>query len=684
MSLIPTLHHGTPFKRLKKVYIDFEYNGTTQAKFNLVCCSFVFGKSVRWPESYWLHYDPKNSRALKEDLLNMRETHIFVAYNVTAEASAFISLGLDPTKFAWIDLHLEYKMLTNHWDKYRYGEQLMKGKKIRTYPPKPKWDMTEEEKKNRKSAKPETNLAACTFKMTGAVRDTEHKTAMRDLIISSPDDFTLDEKFAITEYCDEDVIHLPGIWEKISRAYSSSTAKLVIVYSQIALRGAASARSALMAQTGYPVSKKSVTKFSKSVNKILNEIAEDINRQFPEMKVFVWNKAENRFSKKEKPQQDWIATCEYADNWMLTEGGKYSLSLDAYSAHFSFRHDFPEKVFPAQMLRYLKVKQSLNGFIPSKKKKTFFDSYGEDGRARAWLNPYGSQSSRFQPGATGFIPLKSAWMRSLIQPGVGNAIVGIDYGSEEFLISALVSGDEKMYESYASGDPYFDFAKLAKAVDKNAVRKDHESIRLRFKSTVLGVSYLMGAVNLAKKLTEDTGEVHVEADAQKLIDAYFSVYKKYAKWIEDTIYDYKKRSYLQLPDGWIMFGDNRNHRSVSNCPIQGFGACILRKAIELAQCRGLKVIIPLHDALYVEYNIAKNPHTPDILRGCMKEAFSHYFKDDEEKYIWSQAIRLDMDVWGPGLEEGYFKTELGHDYKQQEIYIDPRAVTEYRRFQKYL
>jgi len=680
MSLIPTEHYGSKFKDLKKCYIDFEYNRTTEARLNLVCASL---HTEDTDLDFWLHKNECRKILLKKFLLDRRESHIFLAWNVTAEAASFMSLGLDPTKFAWIDLQLEYKMLINHWNKYRYGKQLLKGEKKFTHPPAHKRYVSEEEKKKISSEKPETNLAAGAYKLLGVEIDTEHKKAMRDLIISDPKSFTDEEKDAILSYCAGDVKDLPAIYTAIIKAYKSSTAKRAIYVSEIAYRGKTAARTAMIQQIGYPVHPEKVTKFSRSVNNILSEIAVDVNRQFPLEKVFVFKKKENRYSMTRAPQKNWIQTCEHADNWMRTTKGELSLSLDAYSKFYSYRHDFPERVFPAQMLRYLKTKQALNGFIKSPKNKSFFDYYGPDGRARPWLNPYGSQSARYQPGATGYIPLKSAWMRSLITPPKGSSIVGIDYGSEEFLLSALISKDEAMYESYKSGDAYFDFAKRAKAVPKDAKREDHESVRTAFKSSVLGISYLMAAPSLAIKMTNDTGVYHTEEQAQDFIDKFYEAYPKYAAWQERTMYEYRKRGYLKLPDGWIMFGDNPNFRSVTNCPVQGMGSVVLRKAIELCQLRGLKVILPLHDALYVEYKNEVSD-TPDILYDLMQDAFSYFFQNDKLVYEWSKCIRQDIDVWGPGLEEGYFNTPAGRPYKQQEIYVDPRGRKEYERFEKYL
>ena len=133
-------------------------------------------------------------------------------------------------------------------------------------------------------------------------------------------------------------------------------------------------------------------------------------------------------------------------------------------------------------MRYLKLKQSLNGFSPNKQKESIFDSLGSDGRVRSWLNPYGSQTSRFQPKATSFIPLKAAWMRAMIQPPKNHYILGVDYSSEEFLISACWSEDENMYNAYKSGDVYLYFAKLAGAVPWDGTKEEYKAERNLFKS----------------------------------------------------------------------------------------------------------------------------------------------------------------------------------------------------------
>lgn len=681
-NLLPKTHNGRPLKDLKHCYIDFEFNKSSERYMNLVSAAWLSGESH---SNVWLHNSPSGKATLREMLLEMRDTHVFVAFNVGAEASSFIALKLDPTKFAWIDLQLEYKMLLNHWHKYTYGQQLIKGKKRRTKPPGNKYEMTEEQRKAADNSKPEKSLASACYKMLGVEIDTGHKNEMRDLIISG-DQYKIEESQAdILEYNRTDVVNLPLLYTEIIDAYKSSAAKRDIKLSEIFWRGHTAARTAMIEKTGYPVNPTKVKNFSKSVPKILSDIAEDINEQFPDGGFFQWDRARGRYTMKQKPLRDFIKTTPFAGKWQKTKGGQDSLSLEAWQRHYHCRHSYERGKLPDQIIRFLKTKQNLNGFLPAPKgsgRKTFFNAYGGDGRARAWLNPYGAQSSRFQPSATGFIPLKSAWMRSMIEPKPGFSICGIDYGSEEFLLAALLSKDKKMYQSYASGDPYLSFAKKAGAVPKSGTRSEYAVERLRFKSTVLGVGYLMAKYSLAGKLTDDTGVHHTPEDAEKLINLYFEVYSGYASWIESSYQDYRRKGYLKLPDGWIMFGDNPNHRSVSNCPVQGLGGCVLRKAIELSQLRGLRVIIPLHDAIYIEYP-THQPEKIDILYDAMKEAFRYYFQEDEVVYGWSDAIRLDVDVWGPDQKEGTLITPAGREAKSQKIYIDPRGKEEYERFSRY-
>ncbi len=671
---------------LPKVMVDFEYNRTRDRYMNLVaCCAKVEDGPVL---SWWLDGDEKERERLRCALLEMRDTHVFVAFNVVAEASAFIALRLDPTKFKWVDLQLEYKMLLNHSHKFMYGDQLIKGKIRKTKPPKPKWQQTDRERLESDSSKAERSLAACTFKLLGRQIDLAEKDRMRDLILSEPEVWREEDKADVLRYCASDVEVLPEIDAKIDAYYASHPMRHRNLHDikYRLWRGETAARAALIERIGYPVNPEKVRNFAKAVPTILNDLAKDIGEQFPGL--FEWNKARGAYTLKQKPQQEFIAASPHALKWQKTDGGGPSLALDAWTRHYSWSHDYPRDILPAQILRYLKTKQSLNGFMPRPKKvtvgerKSFFDYFGDDGRARCWLNPYGSQSSRFQPSATGFIPLKSAWMRSMIEPRPGFSIASIDYASEEFLLSALLSKDEAMFQAYASGDPYLSFAKLSKAVPETATKDSHPLERQRAKSTVLGISYLMGPISLCDKLSLDTGVHHTPEQAEKQIDLFFSVFARYAAWIDKTIDDYKTKNYLTLLDGWVMFGDNDNRRSVSNCPVQGAGGCVLRRAIKLAQERGLRVIIPLHDALYIEYP-SDQPEKIDQLAEAMLEGFSHYFRNDERIFQWSKAIRLDLDAWGPDLVDGKFTTPAGREVKSQSIYVDPRAKSEYERFSRY-
>ena len=660
------------------VSCDFEYRGTSESKLDLICCSLTFGDSF---EEYWLRDDKSK---LKARLKELRETHTFLVWNYVAEGQSFISLGLHPCKFKVIDLHIEYKMLLNHYHKYSTGSHLYKGKIINVEVPK---------YGGKKSDQVLANMAAGCFKLLGVKIDTDHKDEMRDICIYGTPQELEQNKKAIQDYCTSDTVHLIPMWAVIRKEYKKYFARedKGVQYKEVHLRADTMARTALMTSAGYPVDVEKMTNLSKNIKPMLKELCEDINSQF-DYDLFNWNNKEQRYSKSTKTMKKVISESEYKDKWLKTTPsarhpkGDYSLGLDAFEKHFSYSHTYPENNPFAQYMRYLKTTRSLNGFIPkgsnAKNKETIFDSLGTDGRIRSYLNPYGSQSSRYQPKATSFIPLKSSWLRSLINPKKGRAITGIDFKSEEFLLGGLVSGDQNMLEAYKSGDVYLYFAKLAGAVPQDGTKSEYKKERDLFKSTTLGISYLMGPDALGRKLTSDTGLLKTTDDAKKLIKQFSDAYPDYTKWQDDCFYTYGRRRYWMLPDGWTMFGDNGNSRSVKNMPIQGIGGSILRKAIELAQDAGLMVIYPLHDAFYVEYD-SHDLSAVDTLRQCMKEAFAFYFEGDLKKKAYD-LIQFDIDIWSPDYDDGESITPQGHECKRQQIYIDPRGVEEYKKFSKYM
>ena len=666
----------------KFLAIDFEYKNSHNASPELVAVAHRKSDS-QLSQVVWLYKDLKQIKDYADHLKLFRDDYIFLSFNVDAEAKSLISLGLNPINFKWIDLQAEWKMLVNHCDKYRYGKHLINGTEKTTF--RKKYGDQEDK---RAHDRPPVNLLGCMYKLLGNVGpgDVTKKDEMRRLILNTHH-YNRDEVMEILEYARSDVEDLVKLYWSQIEAFKKIIPKFdeEEFRKEQLWRGESVARAAVISALGYPVNREKVVNFTKNIPKIIEDCQEDINEQFSEMEVFKWNKKAERYSLNTKAVKTWISESKYASVWDKTPTQDYSLSLDAFERHFHFRHDFPRDNFPAQFLRYLKLNQSLNGFKPksvtAKNRETFFSYYGEDNRAHAYLNSYGAQSSRYQPKATGFIHLKAAWMRSLVEPRKNRAIAAIDYSSEEFLLSALLSNDSNMLKAYDSGDVYLYFAKLAGAVPWDGKKADYKEARDLFKATTLGISYQMGSAALARKLSQDTGRDVSQEEAIDLISKFYDAYSDYAAWIKENENFYSQEEYLKLPDGWYMFGDNDNIRSVGNMPIQGMGAAILRKAIQLCQDAGLKVIIPLHDALYIEYPAGELEYI-DRFEQCMRDAFCFYFTGSQYQ-LAKKLIRMDCDTWSPNYSDGSLETPKGLKVKAQKLYIDERSEKEYAQFSKY-
>jgi hypothetical protein len=644
----------------KKIYIDFEYHSSEEEHPELISVAWAEGRDA--PTRLWLYRSSKAKAKLKEILSGyIAEGAIFVAYNATAEARCFLALGIDPIKLKWIDIYLEYRCLTNHNDELMYGRQLIDGKFKVTKRPKRmfKSETTAEDKDEANSSKPKHNLLSAAYKLLNlppSSIDIALKEDTRDIILSKDDELINENMEKILEYNESDILYLADMLEacfdhyhKLLKDSDEGKKYYKSLASDVLRRGEYAARTAKMESIGYPINVEATKNFSDSVNSILWQAQDEINTLFPRIKPFRKNKNRS-YSWDQKATRAWISKGEFGSSWMRTKSGLVSLKLDAFKEFFDTSHSYPTNCFGSQMVRYLTLRQQLNGFIPAKtgkKKNNFWDNVGSDGRVRPYFGIYGAQSARSQPSATSFLFLKSAWMRSLCQPKEGRAVGGIDYKSEEFLIGGLVSQDEGMIEAYHSGDPYFYFSKLAGEVPWEAQRKDYEEVRTIFKEVTLSLQYGMGKVALAKRLSIKLGKVVSENQAQGYINKFTLAYPIHNKYKESITNYYTANKFIRLPCGWYMWGDNDNDKSVKNVPIQGVGSSIMRKAVALAQDAGLDVILTLHDALYIEFDEGHLKSAMNTLADCMWSAFSHYFKNTERA-----DIGLDGNAWSSSYSDG--------------------------------
>jgi hypothetical protein len=648
------------------VFLDSEFNQTNEQRLNVLCFALVFGDTKK---TFWF---PEDKASFLHYIYHLKnEGHTFVAYNVESESSALLSLGIDPLKMKWIDLYLEYVMLSNHNNALSKGEQYVRGEIKRI----PTWS-------NDKGPK---NLASALYKLCKIKIDSDHKDKMRDLIISNPAEFSDDEKNQIMDYCLSDTIHLPKLLEAINGVYKTCIPRehRATLKDEIHWRAEYAVRTAMMVRHGYPIEVNWLKNLTETIPILLKECCEDINSQFPDVKPFKWDKKDLKYKMDTKAVKAWIEKCPHFAKWERTETKQLSLALDAWKKFYNYSHDYPTGNFGAQMLRYLNLSQQLRGFSEpaGAKQNTFWDYVGSDGMVRPYMNIYGAQSSRSQPSSTSFLFLKTGWMRSLAVPPKGKAIGAIDYSSQEFLLGGLEANDQKMIDAYASGDVYLSYGKEIGIIPKEGTKASHGKQRDEQKPVILGWQYWSTGHGLSVILNEQIGENRYDPDsAQLLLDKLDMVYNKFAKFRNDTIEYYKVRKYVRLRDGFYMHGSNPNPRSIGNMPVQGMGAAIMRKAVQLAQDEGLDVIFTLHDALYIMFD-SNNIEAMSVLRRCMKEAFIYYYEGElREK---ASLIRMDGKVWSLDYEDGEMITKDNFKIESQKIFVDKRSKKQYDVFSKY-
>jgi DNA polymerase I-like protein with 3'-5' exonuclease and polymerase domains len=677
-------------------YLDFEFFNSKEHNVTPVCVTIdVWAKGKReFIEDFWLY---EHEEGVREFAAVMADLHkrdaILCSYAFTAEARALLALGIEPTSFRAIDLYLEYRQLANSNNEVEYGKHLIGGK-VKFIKPPPRYG--EEREPDANYHQMEFNLASCTYKFLGVQRDTDHKELMRHRIIRGGP-YTQEEGEAIVKYCHEDVAHLRELHLAMWKAWKDYIVEREEDYNSNKLmeeqfvRAEYAARTARMEQLGYPIDVEAARRLSLSVPAILRELQRDINTTLKgvvDFKVFEWDKGKQDFKRNVKLITDYFEE-KYGMAWPeRTEGGTVSISADALQKMTSSRHAYKPTLVD-QLLRFARFQQSINGFRPAREatQKTIWDYVGSDGRVRPYFGIYGAQSARSQPSATSFIFLKSAVFRGLVQPGPGRYMLASDWGQQEFLVAALLSGDPEMIAAYKSGDVYLYFAKKIGAVPQSATKQSHSQMRDRMKSSILGIQFLMGSKSLAAKITDDTGTPTSEEQAKDIIDQFFSTFHVFRDWQQELIQNYRQAQRkgngmtIRLGDGWRLLGDNPNHRSTANCPIQGFGSVAMRLAVARCQQIGIDVNMTLHDCLYAEAEYG-DWATIDAFVEAMAWGFEEAVKLTFGGKLPAHytPCRQDPQAWGPDFTGEEILTPAGRKIPVQSRYLDKRAKDEIKKW----
>jgi len=244
---------------------------------------------------------------------------------------------------------------------------------------------------------------------------------------------------------------------------------------------------------------------------------------------------------------------------------------------------------------------------------------GADGRARTSLRPFSSKTSRNQPSSTTNIFGSSVWRRGLIKPAPGYALIYCDYSAEEFAVAAAVSRDVAMMRDYVEGDPYVNFGiavgMLPPRSTKASAAITHPGVRDQLKVACLAILYGMGPELLGQRMNRS------KAVARALIEAHRRRYHAFWDFAQRTTDHLMRGGSLETAFGWHLHPSRYpNPRSISNFPIQGNAAEILRIACMLATEAGIEVCMPVHDALLVNTPIAALDQTLADVKEKMAQA----------------------------------------------------------------
>jgi hypothetical protein len=382
---------------------------------------------------------------------------------------------------------------------------------------------------------------------------------MRDLILRGAP-WDLEEKHAILDYCESDVLALKRLLSAMAPG---------IPLSHALIRGEYMKAAAQIEFTGVPIDTETLALIRQHWDNIQDALIEKIvgHTGIYEGRSFRTDRFAHWLVEKDIP-------------WPILPTGKLDLKDNTFR---DMARSYPA-IAPIRELRVALSQMRLSDL-----------AVGKDGRNRCLLSAFRARTGRNQPSNNKFIFGPAVWLRGLIKPKPGYGLAYVDWSQQEFGIAAALSDDPLMQEAYRSGDPYLAFAKQAEAVPEGATKQSHKAERDQFKACVLAVQYGMGAESLTQRINQPV------IRARDLLRLHKETYRTFWTWSDAAVDHAMLHGKLWTTFGWtIHTGTSPNPRFLRNFLMQANGAEMLRLACINLTKAGIRVCAPIHDAVLIE------------------------------------------------------------------------------------
>jgi hypothetical protein len=426
--------------------------------------------------------------------------------------------------------------------------------------------------------------------------DQAFKDKMRERILQGPPYIEI-EKQEILDYCETDIVETIALFRVMQPKIDN--------WERALFRGKYMAITALIEHNGVPIDVETLTVMQENWELIKLELIDKVNKDFEFFDGLTF---------KSQAFADYL----YKNNmaWTLTEKGNLSMDDDTWK----------EMCLVYPQLQPIRDVRALLG-----KFKKLHVCCGIDGRNRGMLSPFSTKTGRNAPKVQ-CIFTNPSWLRCLIKPKEGEALAYIDYEQQEFMVAAVLSSDMNMQQTYNSGDPYLQFAKMAGAIPPEGTKKTHKEIRDLYKQSCLAIQYGMRAASLSVRVNRPL------AYANELIKQHQRLFPRYWAWQDEVITQSKLTKKVETLFGWhmkVVQGTSKEDLTLGNFLMQSTGADILRIACYLLNEAGIKIVAPVHDALMISVDLATADQDIKIAEEIMHKA---------SKVVLGQPLRTETVV----------------------------------------